>query len=71
VLQDPFKRAYVAQYELRQIVRQDVFPEDVVSQLIREGSLQAMSTVWAVLGDDEAVREQLAAGRHRDACGCP
>jgi hypothetical protein len=30
-----------------------------------------MTTVWAVLSDDdaEAVREQLAARRHRDACG--
>jgi hypothetical protein len=30
-----------------------------------------MSTVWAVLDDDtaEVVREELAAGRSRDACG--
>jgi hypothetical protein len=67
-------RAYVAQVaesELRQIVREDVLPENVMSQLIREWSLPAMTTVCAVLGEEdaEAVREELAAGRHRDAYG--
>jgi hypothetical protein len=30
-----------------------------------------MTTVWAALGDEDAkaVREELAAGRNRDACG--
>jgi hypothetical protein len=67
-------RAYVAQVaesELRQFVSEDALPEDLLSDLIREWSLPAMTTVWAVLDDDaaEAVREELAAGRRRDACG--
>ena len=33
--------------------------------------LGAMTAVWAVLGDEDAemVREELQAGRRRDACG--
>jgi hypothetical protein len=67
-------RAYVAQLaesELRQFLPEDALPEDVMSQLIREWSLPAMTTVWAVLGDEEAeaVRDQIRAGRGRDACG--
>jgi hypothetical protein len=67
-------KAYVAQVaesELRQFVAEDAVPEDILAQLIREWSLPAMTAVWAVLGDEdaEAVREELAAGRRRDACG--
>jgi hypothetical protein len=67
-------KAYVAQVaesELRQFVAEDALPEDVMSQLIREWSLPAAAAVWAVLGDEdaEAVREELTAGRPRDACG--
>ncbi len=68
-------KAYVAQIaeesELRQFMPEDALPEDVLSQLIREWSLPAMTTVWAVLDDDaaEVVREELAAGRKRAACG--
>jgi hypothetical protein len=66
-------RAYVAQVaesELRQFVPEDALPEDLLAQLVREWSLPAMATVWAVLDDDgaEAVREELAAGRQREAC---
>jgi hypothetical protein len=67
-------RAYVAQVaesELRQFVAEDALPEDVLADLIREWSLPERTAVWAVLDDDAAqvVREELAAGRQRDACG--
>ncbi|MFO0888224.1 MAG: hypothetical protein U0790_03650 [Isosphaeraceae bacterium] len=67
-------RAYVAQVaesELRQFVAEDALPRDLLSDLIREWSLPAVPAVWAVLddADAEAVREELAAGRRRDACG--
>jgi hypothetical protein len=73
-LQGAFMRAYVAQLaesEPRRFVPEDALPQDVMSQLIREWSLPAMTTFWTVLGDEgaEAAREELAAGRHRDACG--
>jgi hypothetical protein len=67
-------KAYVAQVaeesELRQFVHEDALPADLLAQLVREWSLPAMATVWAVLDDDgaEAVREELAAGRQREAC---
>jgi hypothetical protein len=68
-------RAYVAQLnadsELREFVPEDALPNEVMTDLLREWSLPATATVWAVLDDDAAqvVREELAAGRHRDACG--
>lgn len=67
-------KAYVAQVtesELRQFVTEDAVPEDILAQLIREWSLPEMTAVWAVLGDEDAevVREELQAGRRRDACG--
>jgi hypothetical protein len=67
-------KAYVAQLaqtELRQFVSEDALPEDVMADLIREWSLPERTAVWAVLDDDAAqvVREELAAGRHREACG--
>ncbi len=67
-------KAYVAQVsqsELRQFVSEDALPDDALADLIRAWSLPAMAAVWAVLGDEDAevVREALAAGRRRDACG--
>ena len=67
-------KAYVAQLadsELRQFVPEDALPKDVLSDLIREWSLPERTAVWAVLDDEgaDAVREELAAGRQRDACG--
>jgi hypothetical protein len=67
-------RAYVAQVadsELRQFVTEDAVHEGTLSQLIREWSSSATAAVWAVLDDEdaEAVREELAAGRRRDAWG--
>ena len=59
-----FMRAYVAQRnadsELREFVPEDALPNEVHSDLSREWSLPAMTTVWAVLGDEdaEAVREE-------------
>jgi hypothetical protein len=63
--------AQVAQTELRQFVSEDALPHDVLSDLIREWSLPERTAVWAVLDDDAAqvVREELAAGRQREACG--
>jgi hypothetical protein len=67
-------RAYVAQvadFGLRRFVPEEALPEDLLPELIREWSSSATAAVWAVLGDDdaEAIREELAAGRQRDACG--
>src|SRR5947209_18558692 len=67
-------RAYVAQVaqsELRRFVPEDLIPEDLLPQLIREWSSPATIVLWVVLHDEdaEAVREELAAGRHCDAYG--
>ena len=69
-------KAYVAQLahadtELHHFVSEDALPKDVLSDLIREWSLPERTAVWVVLDDDAAqvVREELAAGRQRDACG--
>jgi hypothetical protein len=67
-------RAYVAQLaesELRQFVSEDALPSDTLADLLRAWSLPETATVWAVLDDEgaQAVREELAAGRRRDACG--
>ncbi len=74
VLQAGLMKAYVAllaQAELRQFMSEDALPTDILADLLREWSLPETATVWAVLGDEdaEAVREELAAGRQRDACG--
>jgi hypothetical protein len=64
VIEDAFMRAYVAQInansERREFVPEDALPNEVLSDLLREWSLPAMTTVWAVLGDEdtEAVREE-------------
>ena len=64
VVEVAFMRAYVAQRnadsELREFVPEDALPNEVLSDLLREWSLPAMTTVWAVLGDEdaEAVREE-------------
>jgi hypothetical protein len=67
-------RAYIAQVdqcELRQILAEDALPEETVGQLLQEWSLPPTMSLWAVLPEEaaEAVREELAAGRPRDACG--
>ena len=67
-------RAYLAQVthsELRRFVPEDLIPEDLRRQLIREWSSPATIVLGAVLDDEdaEAVREGLAAGRHGEACG--
>jgi hypothetical protein len=67
-------RAYVAPLnadsELRELVPEDALPNGVLNDLLGEWSLPAMTTVWAVLGDEdaEAVRVELAAldRRHGD-----
>jgi hypothetical protein len=64
VIEDAFMRDYVAQpiadSELRELVPEDAFPNELLLDLLREWSLPAMTTVWAVLGDEEAeaVREE-------------
>jgi hypothetical protein len=64
VIEDAFMRAYVAPLnadsERREFVREDALPNEILSDLLREWSLPAMTTVWAVLGaeDAEAVRAE-------------
>ena len=70
----PLMRAYLAQVthsELRRFVPEDLIPEDLLRQLVREWSSPATIVLGAVLDDEdaEAVREELAAGRHGEACG--
>lgn len=67
-------RAYLAQIdetELRRFIAEDVIPGDLLPQLIRDWTSPARTVVWAVLDDEdaEAVRDELAARRHHDACG--
>jgi hypothetical protein len=67
-------KAYVAQVsqsELRQFVPEDALPNDVLADLLREWLLPETVTVWAVLRDEdaEAVRQELGAGRQREAHG--
>jgi len=76
MLQAGLMKAYIAQLahagtELHHFVSEDALPNDVLSDLIREWSLPERTAVWAVLDDEDAqaVREELAAGRQRDACG--
>jgi hypothetical protein len=49
-----------ADSELREFVPEDALPNEVLSDLLPEWSLPAMTTLWAVLGDEdaEAVREE-------------
>jgi hypothetical protein len=64
VIEDAFMRAYVPQRnadsELHGFVPEDALSNEVLSDLLREWSLPALTTVWAVLGDEdaEAVREE-------------
>ena len=64
MIEDAFMRAYVAPLNadsgLREFVPEDALPNEVMTDLLREWSLPAMTTVWAVLGDEEAeaVREE-------------
>jgi hypothetical protein len=67
-------RAYLAQVThsaLRRFVPEDLIPEDLLRRLIREWSSPATIVLGAVLDEEdaEAVREELAAGHHREACG--
>jgi hypothetical protein len=64
VIEDAFIRGYVAQRnadsERREFVPEDALPNQVLSDLLRVWSLAALTTVWAVLADEdaEAVREE-------------
>jgi len=67
-------RAYLAQVtrsELCRFVSEDLIPEDLLRRLTREWSSPATIVLEAVLDEEdaEAVREQLAAGRHPEAGG--
>src|SRR4051812_47376755 len=67
-------RAYVAQVtqsELRRFVPEDALPGDILRHLIAEWTSPVTAAIRAVLGEEdaEAVREELAADRHREACG--
>lgn len=63
--------ALVADSQLRRFLPEDALPEDLIPQLTREWPSAPTAAIRAVLRDEdaEAVREELAAGRRRDACG--
>ena len=67
-------RAFIAQIDhagLRRFTPEDAIPRDELRLLARCGSPGPGTVVWTLLhdGDAEALRAEVAAGRHRDACG--
>jgi hypothetical protein len=66
-------RAYagvVDQGGLRWFLPEEVIPRDLLRQSVRAGLTGAMTAVWALVAEEdaEAIRADLSAGRHRDAC---
>jgi hypothetical protein len=56
---------------LRRIVPADAVPADVLGRYARGWFPRPTTVVWALLDpvDAEAIRTEVGAGRHRDACG--
>jgi hypothetical protein len=66
-------RAYLGQIDrsgLRRFLPEDVIPPEWVGQLARAWSSSSTAAVWAVLADEdaEALRRELRAGAHGEAC---
>jgi hypothetical protein len=67
-------KAFVGEVDhggLRRFVPKDAIPRDELGRLAREPSPRLTTVVWTLLDDRdaEAVRTEVIAGRHRDACG--
>jgi len=66
-------KAYVGtvdQMGLRWFLAEDVIPRDLLRHDLREWASRSTTAVWALLDDEaaEAIRADLRAGQHRDAC---
>jgi hypothetical protein len=66
-------RAYagpVDQRGLRWFPPEEVIPRDLLRHAVSAGWTYSTTAVWALLADEdaEAIRADLSAGRHRDAC---
>jgi hypothetical protein len=68
-------KAIVAEVDhggLRRLLPAEMDPEDVLDRYAKAGSARPTALVWALLPNQEdvdAVRADIAAGRHGDACG--
>ena len=56
---------------LRRLVSEDAVPADVLGRYARSQFPRPTTVVWALLhpGNAEAIRAEVGAGRHHDACG--
>jgi hypothetical protein len=66
-------KAYVGSVDqagLRWFLAEDVIPKDLLRHDVRRWFTRSMTAVWALLDDEdaEAIRADLTAGHHRDAC---
>jgi hypothetical protein len=66
-------RAYAGTVDhrgLRWFLPEEVIPRDLLRHAVRAGLMGATTAVWALVADEdaEAIRADLSAGRHRDAC---
>jgi hypothetical protein len=67
-------RAFVGEVDhggLRRFISEDAIPRDELGRLARSPSPRRTTVVWILLDDRdaEAVRTEVIAGRHHDACG--
>jgi hypothetical protein len=66
-------KAYVGSVDqdgLRWFLPEDVMPKEILRHCLREWSSRSTTAVWALVADEdaEAIRADLRAGQHRDAC---
>ena len=66
-------RAYagtVDQRGLRWFLPEEILPRDLLRHAVVVGLTRSTTAVWALVADEdaEAIRADLSAGRHRDAC---
>jgi hypothetical protein len=67
-------KAFVGEVDhtgLRRFIPEDAISRDELRRLVREPSAWPTTVVWTLLDecDAEAVRTEMVAGRHHDACG--
>jgi hypothetical protein len=55
---------------LRWFLPEEVIPRDLLRPAVLAGLTRSTTAVWALVADEdaEAIRADLSAGRHRDAC---
>ena len=67
-------RAFVCEIDhhgLRRLLPEDLLPTEELARLARIPSRRPATVAWALLDEPaaEALREDVRAGRHREACG--